>query len=374
MAQDRDQPGELWKQYPLAPTAEPSATPVVTSTPAAGAQVEDRPRRAAQPGSDNDVQEALLGLLALLTAAGAMALWLRRRGSEAHAPAESRPDAPAGLSAPVVSLWHRPSGRFARTAPSSDGPRVPQPIRAFSSGQGGTRERLRGDDDAPAANPRGGGPPVTEVAQAPAGSPPDRTQAWTAEIEWRNTEDESRFCVVARGSGEAAVAESAPLEWPPAGAAALRAMTDATEELAATLLAAGWKPLPRGGAWYAKRFAWEPVAERADAAQPSPLAVAAPDQHANRPDKPHVPLIALLCALIALGSIAALQLRGGDDKAPPARATPTPVNSPAATGSAPAAKPKAAGGVDLTLPLLILLGGVVLAVVIRQVVAREAER
>lgn len=83
---------------------------------------------------------------------------------------------------------------------------------------------------------------------------------WTAEIEWCEAEREAWFRAVARaarGSATAVVAESARLGWPPAGASAALALTAAAEELEARLVAAGWRPLGSGDAWYAKRFAWE---------------------------------------------------------------------------------------------------------------------
>ena len=161
------------------------------------------------------------------------------------------------------------------------------------------------------------------------------------------------------------VAQSTALEWPPAGPTAVQAMTDATEALATTLVAAGWKPLPLGGAWYAKRFAWEPTG-----AEP---AEASPDHGAWRRVREVLP-VALLCAVIVLAPIAAVQLRGRGDNAPAVRATPSPAKGPADTGTARAAKPKSSDGVDLTIPVLILVSVVALAVVVRQTRARDAER
>ena len=94
---------------------------------------------------------------------------------------------------------------------------------------------------------------------AAAASPPDRTRAWTAEIEWRQRDAEGAFRVVARpveGAGVTTIAESARLEWPPKRPASVEGLRQAAERLEASLLAAGWEPLPRGGSWYAKRFAW----------------------------------------------------------------------------------------------------------------------
>ena len=66
---------------------------------------------------------------------------------------------------------------------------------------------------------------------------------------------------------------------------------------------------------------------------------AVPEEDANSPIRQHVLWIALLCALLAFGPIAALELRSGNRDAPAVRATPTPVNGPADTGATPTAKP-----------------------------------
>jgi hypothetical protein len=103
--------------------------------------------------------------------------------------------------------------------------------------------------------------------------PPDGHEVWTAEIEWRQTNAGARFCVVARGGDgtrEVNVAESRPLDWPPQRGDSVRALGEAAEELEAAVLAAGWRPLPPGSTWYAKRFSSEPAAEAA------PLGPAAP--------------------------------------------------------------------------------------------------
>jgi hypothetical protein len=114
--------------------------------------------------------------------------------------------------------------------------------------------------------------------------PADVEAAWTAEIEWRGGTDEARFCAVARRAGvhgATVVADSAQVAWPPAGPTEVQALTDAHRELTAALATAGWKALPPGTAWYAKRFAWEPVASVSLAqvpapADPSQAAAAAP--------------------------------------------------------------------------------------------------
>jgi hypothetical protein len=93
--------------------------------------------------------------------------------------------------------------------------------------------------------------------------PPELEACWTAEIEWRVEPVGASFCAVARpaaGAGAHLVAESAPVTWPPAGPAGIEALTGAHQELQDALTGAGWKPLSPGRAWYATRFAWEPVA------------------------------------------------------------------------------------------------------------------
>ena len=107
--------------------------------------------------------------------------------------------------------------------------------------------------------------------------PAELEAAWTAEIEWRGGPEGARFCAVARradGAGAHVVAESAPVAWPPAGPAGVEALTNAHRALGAALARTGWKPLSPGSAWYATRFAWEPVAPaprpaRARAAPPA---------------------------------------------------------------------------------------------------------
>jgi len=114
---------------------------------------------------------------------------------------------------------------------------------------------------------------VSAVGGVVAASPPDRQRTWTAVIEWRDTEDGPRFYVIGRADGdvgEVTIAHSRPLDWPPTGPASVRALPDAVDTLEAALLAAGWRPLPQGGAWYAKRFIAEPSAESAPSVEVAP--------------------------------------------------------------------------------------------------------
>ena len=114
-------------------------------------------------------------------------------------------------------------------------------------------------------------PPVVElaaVAVAPRAppAPPDRDRAWAAEVGWHLVEGGAQFRVAARpveGGAEPVVLAASPaLEWPPEGAGSVGALADAVRTLESALVAAGWTPLPRGAAWYAKRFAWQPGAWR----------------------------------------------------------------------------------------------------------------
>jgi hypothetical protein len=142
-------------------------------------------------------------------------------------------------------------------------------ILAFAAGFALTlrSSRRRSQDDSPPSTdaatvtPRNAALQRADTSQAVA-SPPTTRRGWTAETEWCPAGGEACFRVVARateGTAAAVVAESARFEWPPTGAA-VPALTAAAEELETRMVAAGWRPLPPGDAWYAKRYAWEPVA------------------------------------------------------------------------------------------------------------------
>lgn len=406
-AQDRGRspsPETLWKEYPLAPTAEPGAQPSATSSPAASARTNPRPVGAARADSDGGAPVVVLVLLALITAGGTLIVGIRRRRpSEPGAAAVPLPPRAVDAEPVVPPMWNGRLGRFSRAATRTT------PTMVATQGRGGGAPRVAGgapqDEggkgprparDPPvrngAAAPAAGKPaPVTPaVAAVPAGSPPDRRLAWEAEIEWREIDGESRFCVIARGAGTVAVAQSPPLEWPPSGPASVQAITDAAEALAATLAAAGWKTLPPGRAWYAKRFAWEPVgAERAKAMWSKSAGAAGSKPVANAGPAPGIPApggagapgrtrgrrlrrkqLALLGVLAVLGLVTALQIGGGSDGAPAGRSAPTPATqAPGTPGAEPTAAPKAeaSDGTDLTVPLLVLLGVPVLVLMISQI-------
>lgn len=109
----------------------------------------------------------------------------------------------------------------------------------------------------------------------PALLPPDPRLEWAAEIAWSSGPASSRFQVISRhAAGQPLIlAESAPVQWPPSGPQSIRAMSQAAEALNAKLLEAGWRPLPAGSAWYAKRFAWDPPAQAAPGSSPPLVAL-----------------------------------------------------------------------------------------------------
>jgi hypothetical protein len=117
--------------------------------------------------------------------------------------------------------------------------------------------------------------------------PPDPSCRWTAELAWHQRGRSGTFAVVARSAGAAAgvvVAESGPLEWPPRSAVSVEALGHGVRELEDGLAATGWRPLVPGSAWYAKRFAWEPVELRPDAGAPTPTEPVAPGHVAEPAD------------------------------------------------------------------------------------------
>jgi hypothetical protein len=302
-------------------------------------------------------------VLATLVMIGAAMAFLGVRGRrENERRAGAKPPPPPAVEAPAA-LWHESSGRFSRAAPSTS----PLAAATVASGQERRGAGPPGDGDGPRPEPAaasGDPSPATPTpAKTPAGSPPDRRLGWTAEIEWRQTDGVSRFVVIARGAGTVELAQSPPLAWPPNGPAAVRAMNDAAEKLADTLLGAGWKPREPGPAWYAKRFAWEPVVdERAD--EPPSKSIAAAGGSAWSRWR----VVALACLLAALVSIVALQLASSGDSTPAVRSTPTataktPGTAPARPTPASTSKPKHRS--DVSVPLVLLLGLLALAVATR---------
>jgi hypothetical protein len=212
---------DLRDTYPLYPSPQPAAQGAADPSPAAPADAPDR--APAAPSSRPTILVAMFALLAILAFAVGFAISARplrrRREGERHDTV---------------------------TSVASGSTTSPRPFPAQASAQ----ERLLG----------------------PTALPPATRQAWTAEVQWQQAGGESFFCVIARtapGGGAAVVAKSEPVEWPPASAATVQRLTAAARELETLLVAAGWRPLPPGDAWYAKRFAWQPSGSTAHA-QPEP--------------------------------------------------------------------------------------------------------
>jgi hypothetical protein len=237
-------PKELWQTYPLTPRQEPTgarAEPAPTATPA-------------PHGSGSSVTTLLLVLVAVCVAGGGAAIaWRAQRGRR-------------GATTPVITAPRMralvPAMPLLSGALAGGGPRQPRVTAA--------RERRTPPAGAARRRPagRGGGGRVAPL-------PSDPRRGWTAEIEWRPGESDSRFWVMATADDagdRAPVAQSAALEWPPSGPAAVQALSDAARALEEALLSAGWAPLPAGEAWYAKRFRWEPRPAAARPAEGKPAA------------------------------------------------------------------------------------------------------
>jgi hypothetical protein len=262
---------DLWEEYPLETTPEageaaPSEnTSAFGETDASGAS-ELSARTAAARDDDDGGGVGALSILAIALAAvaggvSATLISRRRRAGRAAIPAEKAiaPAEPASLNG------HAPPADRARQ----------QPWMAASPRPGSARPE-------PARQPPAPTPRKARAAAAAAArsrddkvAPPDPQVAWTAEVAWRETDDGARFDVVAEredGSGRHVIAASTSLEWPPASAESVQALTVATERLEAALLAAGWVKRQRGGAWYAHRYGWEPVAAPPPQAPSSPRA------------------------------------------------------------------------------------------------------
>jgi hypothetical protein len=287
-------------QEPRDPSAEQSAPPSPTADSGGHAKAAPSPtagsgrdrRRLSAPSDEDDggVPLVTLTLLALVTA-GMMVTFAgigrRRREGEREAAPAPLPAAPAKAARPQQPLWHGRSDRFgsaARTTVARPSATVAVTEQRDGEDPRGSAEDRSNRDTAAAPDadqPRS----ATPAAAAPtAASPPNAHLEWTAEIEWRQIHGTARFRVIARGPGTVTLAQSPPLEWPPSGPAAVQATTDAAEQLSAAMMAAGWKSRPPGRAWYAKRFAWEPVA-----ATPAAGATAAPSNGAAAAKAPAAP-------------------------------------------------------------------------------------
>jgi hypothetical protein len=241
LAQDRTptpSAQELWKQYPLDPTPTAGVKRAASSTPT-GSNSSGRPRDRAPARSEGALPMALLAFGFVAVGAALGLLWVRRRRAVKPRVVAAAPASRLGNSAPT-----RPASD-ATAARSENG--LPLPRAAAAPGPNGHASPLDSD-----------GPDAAAVV------PPEPQRKWIATIGWRHTDAESRFCVFARadeGGSATVVAESDPLEWPPTGPTAVRALSSAVAKLEASLVAAGWKALPPEREWYAKRFSWEPAVE-----------------------------------------------------------------------------------------------------------------
>jgi hypothetical protein len=231
---DRGQPApRIWDAYPLSPATE-RATGAVAA-PADDGSGSGSTELATAP-SDEVEQLAMASVLALI--AGGLTMWLvsmrwpHARTVPLGAGAIGADAAPVRSTAPELWLHNAP--------PVADPP-------------------------PPVADPPPERPAVVTAPVRPPRlpAPPEPDRAWAAEIGWHLGDRAAQFRITARpvdGGDPISLGESAMLEWPPGGARSVQALTDAVKTLESTLVGAGWTPLPRGSAWYAKRFTWQPGA------------------------------------------------------------------------------------------------------------------
>jgi hypothetical protein len=243
---DRAQNGQrLWDAYPLSQATDQATGPPKAS---AGSGSGSPPAEMATASSDDFERLALASVLALI--AGGLTMWVismrwpHGRVVAVGATLTRFDTAPVRSTAP--ELWLH-SAQAAEPAPL---PPDPPPLPP---------------DPPPPALPQEPPPvasaPPVRPARLPA--PPEPDRAWAAEIGWHLGDRAAQFRVTARpvdGGDPISLGESSLLEWPPGGPRSVQALTDAVKALEATLVSAGWTPLPRGSAWYAKRFTWQPGA------------------------------------------------------------------------------------------------------------------
>ena len=224
-AQDRTptpSAAELREAYPLrpSPTAGAERTSAPSGTGSGSGSVRQQPADTAPAASERVAPIALLAVFAFVAALAMLTLPRFRRRRERPPQTVTSLTRENGSQAPHTAADRRTNGR----APEPD-------------------------------------PDVSLSADL---VPPDRHRRWTATIEWRQTEAASHFSVVARaarGATETVLADSGAVEWPPMSPAAVQALGAAAAKLETSLVAAGWKALPPGREWYAKRFSWEPAAK-----------------------------------------------------------------------------------------------------------------
>jgi hypothetical protein len=216
---------ELWNSYPL--TQQNEANPPQTAQQAPSAPPArpkpDRPAREhpAPASSDNGGGVPWVAVLAVL--ALALAVFL----------------------ATVPRRVRRARRRAAHL------PRRPHPTHDKAQAM------TPNQDTEPTGNGAGRRPPMI-VSPA---RPPAPEHAWVAEIVWEQHAEDPVFRAVAEredSADRAIVATSRRVQWPPSGTTAVNDLRDAVDQLAATLVGAGWSARGSGRHWYARRFAWEP--------------------------------------------------------------------------------------------------------------------
>jgi hypothetical protein len=196
---------ELWQTYPLETSPEPGRAVTAGARPTAAA-TRGNPTKS---GGGTSLVAPLLVIVALVIAG--VVLYDELRGPRARK-RQSRESSTAPLPSPTVTARSREPG------------------------------------------------PALATPAGVALQPPDPALCWTAEIGWAEDADAPHFEVLAVHAGQPPVtlAESAPVQWPPNDAESIRAVSRVAETLSAALAAGGWRELSPRGAWYARRFAWDP--------------------------------------------------------------------------------------------------------------------
>ena len=230
----------------LAPLAATAGVPLVDSLRTVG-DAYARLATAAAAGSDAAFSASRRDLDAEESRLAYAVKTVSRRIAPEHAPRLPRAaSTPASSPSPLLLLLA--IGSLVAALALMDGPRAMNRRKTARAGY---------EREAPLAalRPRWPFPPSAAPAR-PATN-------WTCEITWRATLRGAGFqaCTTVSGERKAFVLERSPkVEWPPL------VPPVPTDELVAAagavehaLIEAGWKPAGRGGAWYARRFAWTSV-------------------------------------------------------------------------------------------------------------------
>jgi hypothetical protein len=235
--QPQASPRELWRAYPLRPSAtQPGTTVRLPSGSTAHAA----------PHAGDGHSSATLPIVLAVGAASlvlGVALGRRRRGAAASAtPIPTMHAAPAlPPSAPIPA----PSVSAPRVAAPAPAPRpVAAPPVAPAPGAGGDAH----------PGPPAAAPPARRFVREPW---PAATEGhWRCEITWRDGYLSAGFRAMAMapdGGRAREVGRPSPaLPWD----ATPQERRAAVDGLVAALSAAGWQPVGSGGPWYAARFVW----------------------------------------------------------------------------------------------------------------------